>query len=126
MLLPAGAAGLPDGMLGHRVPVHSSMRSQAGCCLQACLATGWDIVGPDEAQFSEELWELLAERLEESPVGRRFELQRGQVLQGRDQPSRVFFLVAQVGQSMSPSASEAADLNQPDQVLILKAQVSCV
>ena len=102
--------GLPDGTLGHFEPVHGSMHSQAGCCLQACLATGWDIVGPDEAQFSEELWELLAERLEESPVGRRFELQRGQVLQGRDQPSRVFFLVAQVGWSMSPSAPEAADL----------------
>ena len=102
-------AGLPDCTLGHCEPVPSSMHSSAGCCLQACLATGWDIVGPDEAQFSEELWELLAERLEESPVGRRFELQRGQMLQSRDQPSRVFFLVAQVGW-WSPSAPEAAEL----------------
>ena len=65
--------------------------------LQASSLAGWDVVSPDECLLSNATWRLLTGQSRgQSPLGARFQIRAGQVLQQRDKPCRQFFVLLEV------------------------------
>ena len=68
---------------------------------QATLATGWDVVTPDDCLLTNYTWALMAGAngmgAQSKQLGSRFSLQRGQLLQAKDATCRQFYLLLEVG-----------------------------
>ena len=71
---------------------------------QATLATGWDVVTPDDCLLTNYTWALLSGANGMDPqsrkLGSRFTLKRGQQLQAKDSTCRQFYVVLEVGSAL--------------------------
>ena len=87
--------------LGHPVPdIKLTKGTQLGRCLfllQATWQGGWDVVTPSDVEISTSLSQLLhAQPGSKDSFGNRSGLQRGQVLQQKDQACRQFYVLLTV------------------------------
>lgn len=74
---------------------------------QATWQGGWDVVTPGDVEISQSLMQLLhASPQEHQEIGNRLQLQRGHILQQKDQPCRQFHIL------LSVSCTNDTDNNQ--------------
>lgn len=64
-------------------------------CLQACLSDGWDVVSVEETHINDATWQMLV--APQKPVTQLLILRRSEMLFRKDQPSRHFYVLLEVG-----------------------------
>ncbi len=90
-------------------PHNGSYRQTVIVPKQACLASGWDVVSPEEGDLPDELWERIlgsdggssmsgtsGRPSCASAYGQKITLRRGDLLHGVDQAVRQFYVLLEV------------------------------
>ena len=93
--------------------IHKHMHTDVSTChklvvmSQATWQGGWDVVTPGDVETSHSLKQLLHASPQDHVIGGRLQLQRGHVLQHKDQPCRQFHILLSVSTARSPDSSHS-------------------